>query len=222
MLVSFSVDLFDTEHSIRGKSITSRAVWITNITLITAITFFGVYDARGRFKCVIDALNMTERLRYEIGAKKRSEREGFMTLYACYAIICTLVALNEYTDISLEIMENYDDKLDDRESTLFFNCNKIKSKTINSIIDSMTMEYNRSEKKVNQEYTQSVRELVNMYSSICHIIERLGTKHEPLLLLLLGSFFLYIVVTPYYQIFLNIYTKNTATCKSFIPARAHL
>ncbi|CAK1541482.1 unnamed protein product [Leptosia nina] len=115
----------------------------------------------------------------------------------------TLIAA-QVQHIFVEVNEKLQDIKDnlDKQQGSFEPPREIKNKNINSVIDSLYLK--DTEKDLNGDY-KTIRSLAHSYEAICDIVEKIGCSHKVLNLCLLTSSFLHLVVTPYYDIFTNIY-----------------
>nr|XP_026488860.1 gustatory receptor for sugar taste 43a-like [Vanessa tameamea] len=76
----------------------------------------------------------------------------------------------------------------------------VPNKVINYVVDSLTVKEKIDDKKYFRSDNRTVRDLSNAYTGICDILRRIDDSHGFLLLLILISFFMQLIITPYYLI----------------------
>ncbi|CAK1541408.1 unnamed protein product [Leptosia nina] len=200
IFVGFVLDVTNPDQSLRARTSTSRIIWLAYLIVLTAVTVVGCCESPTRCKCMLNALHRIEEIKDLMGGVK-STPSDLMCIYATIFMFLSVVIVLSLIDLQQNLqaayMLNKEEKGNKRVHT-------INNYMIQTKVTKPHSGYTVKKDFVSEEECRNeIRRLALVYELVCEVVRNVDRGHGLILLLLLQSFFLHFIMTPYYMI--NLY-----------------
>ncbi|XP_047538582.1 uncharacterized protein LOC125072114 [Vanessa atalanta] len=201
ILSGFALDLLtEPKRSLRVRTPTSRMIWVANLSIVILITGVAAYRAPS-----LRTLFLYSFLYYEYFIVLLVELQFILIAQKLLSALRLVNDALQQLMVSFKTQGNNYYNRFRNEFTTYDNyalkeSSTVPNKVINYVVDSLTVKEKLDDKKYFRKDTRTVRDLSNAYTGICDILRRIDESHGFLLLLILISFFMQLIITPYYLI----------------------
>ncbi|CAG4934206.1 unnamed protein product [Colias eurytheme] len=198
ILTGFLLDISEPHKSLRANTLTEAVCWVSNLCVVTALALVGCVGAPKRCACFIDVLNGIHKIRNHFGyvQEKSAERSFYLIVFWLFVICLGILSLTDiafYIYNALQVNKEHKQNNKDR-SVIVDNFMSPRAKPLNCMIP-LHVECESDIFRV--EASRTIRVLIFAYESICELLRKLEQSHGTILLVLLQSFFLHSIITPY-------------------------
>ncbi|KAH9641313.1 hypothetical protein HF086_013295 [Spodoptera exigua] len=184
--------LIEPERSYRTRTNSTRIVWVADVGTVGLVVCTAAFTGFSRTKCLMVYLLKLQEINLKLSLyHDEPSNESARKLIAVSSMIFT-------TPEARNSILNQDCRID-----IY---NTISSKSINSVVDTMTV-YRARPKPPPHPLPIMIRRLGLLYCSLCDVVRDVNDSYGTVLVAMLLCLLLHLVITPYHVI-TNIFNKS--------------
>ncbi|KAF9407466.1 hypothetical protein HW555_012519 [Spodoptera exigua] len=205
--------LIEPERSYRTRTNSTRIVWVADVGTVGLVVCTAAFTGFSRTKCLMVYLLKLQEINLKLSLyHDEPSNESARKLIAVSSMIFTSsTILLDFGIYIYQVAVDHGKTPEARNSILNQDCridiyNTISSKSINSVVDTMTV-YRARPKPPPHPLPIMIRRLGLLYCSLCDVVRDVNDSYGTVLVAMLLCLLLHLVITPYHVI-TNIFNKS--------------